>query len=256
MKNLQRLWSMGWMVAVALGGARAAAAPPSAAPSPASPVAPVGSTTPSPASPASAPPTHYEYRFSVYLEARILWLTNPGYDLFSERDEAPGPGATVEVDLLRWDGGSVLSSEFGLLTEWQDDTAVGGELSAELGVTDYHLGVRARRELLPWLSVHGRTTLGVSDAEISFETLDTNRQYHQSPWFYHGALGFGGTVQLPPLYRVGAGLIVEGGYHLSTGTTLRLTPRLPDNPIEVATPSLGHLGRSGPYLRAGLFVRF
>jgi hypothetical protein len=208
-----------------------------------------------------SPRTEYTHRFSIYLEDRIVWLTNPGYDLFSENDEAAAGGLTAEVDLMRLSAPLVLSVEAGFLVESAHDNVLGGELAADLSSNTYQIGARVRDELLSWVTVHARATMGLSDADIElssgdYQSANATGKYHTSPLLYQGSLGVGGTVQVPPYYRLGGGIIVEGGYLVSSSAPLSLKQDRADNAVSVEEASLGTLGRSGPYLRLGLFVRF
>ncbi len=206
---------------------------------------------------APPPESPRQHRFSVSLEDRVLWLKNPGYDLFSDDDVSNGIGFSVAGDLLRLGPALVLAPELGLLIERAQSTVLGGALDSEVAVTTYLAGASLRYELASFATLHSRMVLGAERRTLNLiANYDDPEDVEQKRWGMTASLGAGATLQLPPRGAVAPGLLVEGGYCLATTQELRLENETNDDAIPVEGASLGELGRSGPYLRLAAFLRF
>lgn len=256
-----------WVGSSVAPHAPVAVSPPPAAVAPSEASAPAGNATadptrtgapqampapsaapPQPAPP--APPPKTEYPVALFLDLGPLWQTSRGYDLFSSNDLLPRVGLTGELDLVKLERYSTLSLDASWSTESAQDMVL-GTLSTELSTVNLAGGVRVRRELLPFLAVHGAIMGGASRVKTTLGS-----EAPSSKWMPSAQLGLGVSGSLVGDMVLKPGVLVEGGYYLSGSKSLEFGGTTPDDGISRVGTQLGTLERSGPYLRFALFARY
>jgi hypothetical protein len=187
-----------------------------------------------------------------------VWQKNAGFDLFSTNDIAPRVGLLADLDLVHVTTKTPLSIELGWTTESYKDSVLASHLTTELVAHNFHGGLKLRHQILSFLAPHLHAGAGASwlRARYDFSGASVSRAFESHEWVAFGMVGGGVTATIPTGAVVQPGLVVEGGYLISGAMPLRLEPKPNDQAIATTGATLGELGRSGPYLRFGVFLRY
>lgn len=209
-----------------------------------------------PPPPAGPPKTHYP--FGLEFDVMPVWQTNKGFDLFSNNDVSTRIGLSLNAELGELAPKTPLLVELGWSTESQASKTLFGQFATELSAHNFHTGLKLMHRVLPFLAPHLRLAGGATwlRADYSVASSTTSREFENHEWLAFGMLGAGVTATVPTQVAVQPGLVVEGGYLLSSSMTLRLSPKENQNALVTSGATLGTLERSGPYLRFGIFIRY
>lgn len=234
--------------------------PPTAAPATAVPVEPAPPVAVAPAAAAPAAksrPRKARYPLSVQFDVMPVWQKSNGFDLFSDKDISTRLGLSAAYDVVEITPRLPLSVELGWTSESLDSLPLAGALDTSFSASNFHGGIKARHQLLSFLAPYASASFGVSRAKVGFNPspVDTERKFETVSWKPFGMLGAGLALMLPVENAVMLGVSAEGGYLLSGSVPLRLEPHGSSDALPTSGANFGNLGRSGPYLRFGLFVR-
>jgi len=167
----------------------------------------------------------------------------------------------------------IMAIELGWGNEDVDDRVLGGALAADLNTNAFFGGAQLRWVPIDFLQPYARVVGGAAliDMELSSfapsETFaDDGGEPFDSLISPFASLGLGLTLRTPArafenrrgdLASLSTGVMIEGGYTLAAPVETQLDGRGPDRrDIALTEAEFGELERSGPYVRASLFVRF
>ena len=213
---------------------------------------------------AGAPPI--EGRFNVDFGVDSTWYTQKGFDLFSDSDVAHS--LAVDVGYAVYASGPIsVVPELGFSTNSQSSGALfGGAItSTSLDTNAFHAGASVRYALLSFLEPEARVTGGFSLVHAKLNPSGGPSELESNSTIPFVTLGGGITVHTPTgtfetkqsaLRRLVLGVTVEGGAVLASSMELTPTPTQPSGRITTVDQSLGSLGRSGPFVRVVLGLRF
>jgi hypothetical protein len=184
--------------------------------------------------------------------------------LFSDDDVTPRLGLGASYDIATLERAFTVAAEVGWSVENEDNGTLMPEFEqAELSGHHLNAAARLRYALNGWLEPHARLSAGISLMDVALRAAGTSEQFEQDAVLPFGTLGAGFSLRSPdralaPRSRNGfsAGVSAEGGYLLSSSLEVALQSTEDPGRISTERASLGLLSRSGPYVRAGAFVRF
>lgn len=230
----------------------------------ASPVSGTGEAGAKHAAPALAqpvsPPRPRKTRFPwrVQLEIMPVWQLSNGFDFFSGQDTSTRMGVSAAYDLIDVTPKTPLSAELGWSTESQHEEALFEGFETAFRAQNVHAGINVRHQFWPFFAPYVTLGAGASAMKVQFTDAGSSgeREYKTSKWTAFGALGAGVSAMFPVEWVLMLGASVEAGYLVSGSMPLRLDPEPVDQRLATKGASFGTLGRSGPYLRFGIFCRF
>jgi hypothetical protein len=198
-------------------------------------------------------------RWQLSAGVRTAFVSNPGYDPFSDKDTliqfSIGGGRTLYAQ------GMFAVAAIGFYDYGNRRGSARGE-PTELEVHRLSLGPELRAHLLPVLYAFARPSAAALRTSASLEESTTNSILHARAWTVGfdvtaGAafrlLSFGRGESAPRVWLVG-----EGGYGWSSSSDLRLATDPDDEgaPERVAEVDFGSLALSGPMFRISVAATF
>jgi hypothetical protein len=203
--------------------------------------------------------------FNVGLAVDSLFYTQQAFGLFSTNDVFTSVDGSVGFSIPLSDPWTLVPEVGFAYGSADGDPSFGGAVTdAKLKTWRPHAGVRVRYLLLPWLEPHARLAAGV-DRTIATVRPDVSEELQGANTTWFGSLGAGITVHTKAGgFGRGSGgartLIIggtlEGGYSFAPSLDLNLAPEGAAPRLQTSNTSLGSLGRSAPYIRVALDLRF
>jgi hypothetical protein len=214
------------------------------------------------------PVTSWEpLRFEVALETRTNWLLDDSAKRLAGKRAPTGAGLSLQADVLRPNDKIAARLDLGWVTTSTTTTQDNSMLTEKLDTNSISLGLSARYNLLRWLAPYARLAGGVGWDKITVG--DGTGDLHDRRVFGQGSVGAGLSLRSVGLHfwqspssrsapLVGVMGQIEGGYALATGSDIALqsSPASGANTIPTSPVTLGHVGRSAPYLRVSFGIAF
>ena len=198
-----------------------------------------------------------KFPLALQLDAMPVWLTNDGFDLFSDDDISTRLGLSASYDVFEVAPRTFMGLEVGWASESLTENELFAGFDTRFAAHNLHGAIQVRHQLWSVLAPYARLAAGASWLETNFSVQNetVTREYRTEKWVGFGSLGAGVSAMLPLHNVVAPGISVEGGYLISGSMPLRLDPE-DGQVIATSGATLGRLERSGPYLRFGLFCRY
>ena len=213
------------------------------------------------------PVTSWEpLRFAIAFEDRTTWLFDSGAKRIAGSRTSSSPGLSLQADVLRPTAQLALRLDLGWLTTSSSSfqsasSGWGGALKEQVDTDLLTLGASLRFHLFRWLAPYARLSGGMGWEKLTVASM-SDREL-----FWHGSAGAGVFLRSPAIrlwqgaYSPWLGLVgsIEAGYTLATGSDFSLGASPPSSsadPIPANSVTIGHVGRTAPYLRANLGLAF
>ena len=205
------------------------------------------------------------FRFQVGLESRTSWLLDDGAKKLAGTHSTPAGGLSLQADVFRPNDQIAARLDLSWVTSTANNYQDGYGISQRLVSNVLSFGVSLRYNLLSWMGPYARLAGGIGWDKLTVGSGTTS--LHDRQIFGQGSAGAGLSLRSPGLrfsqsaWSPSVGIMgqIEGGFAVASGSDFNLQSS-PSGSEPSAIPTtavtIGHVGRSAPYLRVSLGIAF